>query len=183
LAQASLSVEAFVREDLTAILALEKDRVAINGGGTAGEPLGILQTSSLSTLVTFATAAAPLFTEMIKMETNLAASNADRGRLGYLCTPAVRGHLKGWPKFASTGTPVWENDMVNSYPAKSTNQVPTAKSVLFGRWDDLIIADWDGLDVVVDPFSLSLNGQISVVIQTLTDVGLRHTKSFTYSTN
>jgi HK97 family phage major capsid protein/HK97 family phage prohead protease len=183
LAQSSLSVEAFVREDLTAILALEKDRVALNGSGAAGEPLGILNTSGLSTLVTFATAAKPLFTDYILMETNLAANNADRGRLGYLVTPAVRGWSKGTAKFASTGTPIWENDMVNGYPAKSTNQVPTAKSVVFGRWDDLIIADWDGLDVVVDPFSLSLNGQISVVIQTLTDVGIRHTKSFTNSTN
>lgn len=183
LAQSSVSVEAFVREDLSAILAIEKDRVALNGSGTAGEPLGILQTSGLSTLVTFATAAKPLFTDFIQMETNLATSNADRGRLGYLATPAVRGWSKGTPKFTSTGTPIWENNTVNGYTALSTNQVPTAKSVVFGRWDDLIIADWDGLDVVVDPFSLSLNGQISVVIQTLTDVGARHAKSFTYSTN
>lgn len=183
LAQSSTSVEAFVREDLTAILALEKDRVALAGTGTAGEPLGILNTTGLSTPVTFSTAASPLFTEMIKFETNLAANNADRGRLGYLTTPAVRGFLKGWPKFASTGTPIWENNQVNGYIALATNQVPTATSVIFGRWDDLIIADWDGLDVVVDPYSLSLNGQISVVIQTLTDIGIRHPKSFAKATN
>lgn len=185
LAQGSISVEAFVREDLTSVLALEKDRVAIDGDGTAGEPLGILQTTGLSTLVTFATAAKPLFTDYIQMETNLATSNADRGRLGYLCTPAVRGFSKGNAKINGSGTGgmVWENDMVNGYPAKATNQVPSATSVIFGRWDDLIIADWDGLDVVVDPYSLSLNGQISVVIQTLTDLGIRHPKSFTNSTN
>lgn len=185
LAQSSVSVEAFVREDLTAILALEKDRVAIDGDGTAGEPLGILQTTGLSTLVTFATAAKPLFTDYIQMETNLAANNADRGRLGYLVTPAVRGFSKGNAKINGSGTGgmVWENDSVNGYPAKATNQVPSATSVIFGRWDDLIVADWDGLDVVVDPYSLSLNGQISVVIQTLTDVGVRHAKSFTNSTN
>lgn len=185
LAQASLSVEAFVREDLTNILAIEKDRVALNGAGTAGEPAGILQQTGLSTLVTFATAAKPLFTDYIQMETNLASSNADRGRLGYLVTPAVRGFSKGNAKINASGTGgmVWENDNVNGYPARATNQVPTATSVIFGRWDDMIVADWDGLDVVVDPYSLSLNGQISVVIQTLTDVGVRHAKSFTNSTN
>ena len=185
LAQSSTSVEAFVREDLTAILALEKDRVALDGDGTAGEPLGIIQTTGLSTPVTFATAAKPLFTDYIQFETNLAANNADRGRLGYLVTPAVRGFSKGNAKINGSGTGgmVWENDMVNGYPAKSTNQVPSGNSVVFGRWDDLIIADWDGLDVVVDPFSLSLNGQISVVIQTLTDVGIRHTKSFAKAAN
>lgn len=185
LAQASLSVEAFVREDLTTVLALEKDRVAITGTGTAGEPLGIINTTGLSTPVTFGTAAQPLFIDVIRFETNLAASNADRGRLGYLVRPEVRGWLKGTPKFTSTGTPIWENDVVNGYTARATNQMPSAtvNTVIFGRWDDLIVADWDGLDVVVDPYSLSLNGQISVVIQTLTDLGIRHSKSFAISSN
>ncbi len=183
LAQASVSVEAFVREDLTSILALEKDRVAIDGDGTAGEPAGILQQSGLSTSVTLSAAQAPIFADIVRFETNLAVSNADRGRLGYLCTPTVRGNAKTTPKFTSTGTPIWENDTMNGYPARATNQVPTATSCIFGRWDDFIVADWDGLDVVVDPYSLSLNGQISVVIQTLTDCGLRHAKSFSISTN
>ncbi len=187
LAQASLSVEAFVREDLMTVLAIEKDRAAINGSasGVAGEPRGILNQPSgtLSTPVTFATAAAPLFTEIIKFETNLATNNADRGNLGYLVHPSVRGHAKGFPKFASTGTPIWENDMMNGYPAKATNQVPSATSVIFGKWSDLIVADWDGIDTVVDPYSLSLNGQISVVLQTLTDIGIRNGKSFAVATN
>lgn len=185
LAQASVSVEAFVREDLTSVLALEKDRVAINGTGSAGEPMGIINTTGLSTPVTFGTAAQPLFTDVIKFETNLAASNADRGRLGYLVRPEVRGWLKGTPKFTNTGTPIWENDMVNGYPARATNQMPSAtvNTTIFGRWDDLIVADWDGLDVLVDPYSLGLNGQISVVIQTLTDLGIRHAKSFAISSN
>ncbi len=181
--QTSLSVEQFVRQDLMEVLALEKDRAAINGSGVSGEPLGILNTTGLSTPVTFATAASPLFTEIIKFETNLATNNADRGNLGFLVHPTVRGFLKGWPKFASTGTPIWENDTLNSYPARSTNQVPVATSTIFGRWDDLIIADWDGMDVVVDPYTLSLNGQIGIVIQMFTDIGIRHAVSFAVSTN
>ena len=183
LAQSSLSVEAFVREDLMATLAIEKDRAAINGSGVAGEPLGILNTTGLSTTVTLATASAPIFTEVIKFETNLAANNADSGNLAYLVTPAVRGHAKGYPKFASTGTPIWEDDMMNGYPARATNQVPTASPMIFGKWSDLIIADWDGMDVVVDPYSLSLNGQISIVIQTLTDLGIRNPVSFAKGIN
>lgn len=185
LAQASLSVEAFVREDLMTVLAIEKDRAAINGSasGVAGEPVGILQTTGKSTPVTFSTAAAPLFTEIIKFETNLATNNADRGNLGYLVHPSVRGFTKGFPKFASTGMPIWENDSLNGYPAKATNQVPSATSVIFGKWGDLIVADWDGMDVVVDPYTLSLNAQIGIVLNTLTDIGIRNPKSFAVSTN
>lgn len=181
LAQSSVPVEAFVRNDLMTIIAIEKDRVAINGTGTNGEPLGIINTTGLSTVVTISAAQAPIFTDVVKFETNVAANDADRGRLGYLVTPTVRGNAKGTAKFTNGGIAIWENDQMNGYPARATNQVPTATSMIFGNWSDLIIADWDGLDVVVDPYSLSLQGQISVVIQTLTDVGLRHSKSFSIS--
>lgn len=185
LSQSSVAVEAFVREDLMSILAIEKDRAALNGTGVNGEPAGLLRLSGSSTLVTFATAAKPLFTDVVQMETNLAAANADRGRLGYLVTPAARGFAKVTAKINGSGTGgmIWENDSMNGFPARATNQVPSGNSVLFGRWDDLIVADWDGLDVVVDPYTLSLTGQISVVLQMLTDVGIRHAKSFTWSTN
>jgi len=181
--QTSLSVEQFVRQDLMEVLALEKDRAAIAGSGVSGEPLGILNTTGLSTPVTFGTAAQPLFTDVIKFETNLAANNADRGNLGFLVNPAIRGWAKGTPKFTSTGTPIWEGDMMNGYPARVSNQVPIATSTIFGRWDDLIVADWNGIDVVVDPYTLSLNGQIGIVVQMFTDIGIRHAPSFAVSTN
>ena len=38
-----------------------------------------------------------------------------------------------------------------------------------------------GMDVTVDPYSLSLNGQVRIVVQMLTDVGIRHAESFSVS--
>jgi hypothetical protein len=73
---------------------------------------------------------------------------------------------------------------INGYRAASTAQLAAASDrVIFGNWNDLIIGMFGGFDVVVDPYSLSLNGQIRVVTQVLYDIGVRHVKSFCVSTD
>jgi HK97 family phage major capsid protein len=177
LAQSSLAIEAFVREDLMTTLALEKDRAALNGSNASGEPLGLLNCNGIGG-VTFGAAAT--WTKVVEFETDVSSGNADTARAAFLTTPAVRGKWKTIPKV--TGYPVflWEKGMVNDYPAEVTNQVPSDK-VIFGDWSQIILADWDGLDVVVDPYTLATEGQVRVVIHTLTDVGLRQVASFSVS--
>lgn len=184
LAQSSVDVENFVREDLMRVLAIAKDLAAIAGTGVSGQPLGILNTTNLSTSVTFANAQTMLYSDALIFENNVAINNADMGKLGYLTTPTVRKNAKAIAEIsAANSIPVWKNDMVNGFTAFASNQVPTATSVIFGNWDDLIIADWAGSQVIVDPYSLSLQGQVRVVMQQLCDNGLRHAKSFSVSTN
>ena len=191
LAQGSLDVENFVRSDLFTTLAIEKDKAAIQGSGAAGEPLGILSTSGLSTGVTFAAGDAPTWAELVKFETNVSNSNADIGRLAYAVTPTARGRLKTTAKVTNQAFFIWEPDpqgrpgwgLVNGYPAVASKQIPDATNVLFGNWSDLIVADWDGVDITVDPYSLSTSNQVRVVVQILTDSGLRHAASFSASIN
>lgn len=184
LAQSSVDVENFVREDLMRVLALAKDLAAIAGTGVSGQPLGILNTTNLSTSITFANAQTMTYANAVAFENNVAVNNADMGKLGYLTTPSVRANAKVIAEIsAANSVPVWKNDQVNGFTAFASNQVPTATSVIFGNWDDLIIADWAGQQVIVDPYSLSLQGQVRIVMQQLCDNGLRHSKSFSVSTN
>lgn len=180
LAQGSIDVEAFVRMDLMAVLAIEKDRAAINGLNANGEPLGILNTTGIGS-VTFGAAAT--WQKVIDFETAVANANADSGALAYMTTPSTRGKWKVAVKVTNQAVFLWEaGNIVNGYPAVATLQVPTNR-VIFGNWADFIMADWDGMDIVVDPYSLSMQGQIRVVIHLLTDNGLRHVGSMCASTD
>lgn len=179
LAQSSISVESFVRDDLMRVLAIAKDLAGINGSGVDGEPLGILNTTGINT-VTFGAAAT--FAKMIEFETEVATDNADVGNMAYLTTPATRGKLKSKSVDTGSGVFVWMNNMVNGYRAEATNQVPSNK-VIFGNWADAMFADWDGMDVVVDPYSLKKKGQIEVTITLMTDFAVRHAESFAASTD
>lgn len=184
--QSSIDVENFVRQDLMAVTAIARDLAAIAGTGVSGQPLGILNLSStdLSTSVTLSAAQSMTYANAVQFETNVSLNNAAQGRLGYLATPTVKGNAKLVAEIsAANSVPVWKNDMVNGYPAFATNQVPTATSVIFGNWDDLILADWAQSSFFVDPYSLSLQGQIRVINRLYCDNGVRHAKSFSVSTN
>lgn len=185
LMQASLDVEGFVRNDLMTVLAIEKDRAAINGLGANGEPLGLLNVSGLGS-VTFGAAAT--WAKVIDFETQVANANAEIGPMAYLTTPAVRGKWKGAVKVTNQASFLWDNGaqpgsgLVNGYRAEATKQVPSDK-VLFGVWSDLIFAEWAGVDVVVDPYSLKKSGQIEITITLWCDLGIRHAGSFAVSTD
>jgi len=183
LAQSSIDVESFVRNDLMAVLAIAKDLAALKGTGVSGQPLGIYGTANKSTSVTLAGANSMIYADAVQFETNVATNNAAVGSLGYLTSIATRGNSKLVAEIsAANSIPVWKNDTVNGYKALATNQLTTLPSVIFGNWSDLIIGDWSTNEVLVDPFSLSLQGQIRVVMQQLTDVAIRHPKSFSIST-
>jgi HK97 family phage major capsid protein len=183
LAQSSVDVEALVRDDIVTVLAIAKDLAAINGSGSGGQPTGIINTSNIGT-VTFG--GAPTWAKVVEFETDVAAANALAGNLGYVTTAAVMGKWKTVEKATGTARFLWEGPAldgeVNGHRAMVSQQVPSNK-VIFGNFNDLIVADWDGLDVVVDPYTLAANGQVRIVITLMSDVGVRHAASFSVSTD
>ncbi len=180
LVQASPDIENFVRNDLMTVLAVEKDRAALLGSGAAGEPLGIYNTANIATTVDITATSSITYAEAVQFETNVAAGNADMGSLGYITSVYIRGTARVTAKFASTATPLWDMDVLGNHPARATNQLTATPSVIFGNWSDLIIADWASPEVIVDPYSLAAANQVRVIVTQLTDIGIRHLKSFCF---
>lgn len=184
LVQASLSVEAFVRDDMAKQMAVELDRVYINGTGVGGEPVGIINTSGVGSL-TFSAAAN--FDKILTFEKDVAAANADIGPMAFLTTPTTRYKLKQAPRIGTTFPSfIWTGGNnpgdVNGYPAYCTNNVPGNK-VIFGVWSEFIAATWAGIDVVVDPYSSKRTETIEVCAHSYHDCGVRHPLSFDVSTD
>lgn len=184
-AQTSADVESLVRMDLMRVIAIKRDLVALAGSGNDGEPTGLMNVDGIGS-VTFG--GAPTWAKAVEFETDVANSNADIGQLGYLMPPTVRGKWKTTVKVSNFPSFLWENGaaagsgIVNGYRAEATNQVPDSK-VIFGNWNDLILAEWAGVDVVVDPYSLKKTGQIEITITIYVDNGIRHEGSFSVSTD
>jgi HK97 family phage major capsid protein len=183
LAQASIDVEGFVRNDLTTVLAIAKDKAAIQGLGAAGEPVGILNTTGVNS-ITFS--GAPTWAKIVDFEKETDLDNALMGTIGYLSTPTTKAKWKTTVKASSTAVFLLDGDTVNGYKFASTNQFPTSgtlNQVIFGNWADLILADWDGIDVVVDPYSNADTNIVRIVITIMTDIGVRHAVSFCISSD
>ncbi|MTH78745.1 phage major capsid protein [Paracoccus aestuariivivens] len=175
--QSSLDVEAMMRRDLSAALAQAVDYAGYYGKGTDHTPRGIAMTPGLNA-VDFA-ATNPTYAELVGMETEISADNADVNNMAYVFNARMRGHLKTTPKFTS-GTDqgvIWEpGATVNGYRTEVTNQIANG-DVFHGNFGDVLIGMWGGLDVTVDPFTHSARGRIRIVMMQDVDIAVRRVQS------
>jgi HK97 family phage major capsid protein/HK97 family phage prohead protease len=181
LMQNSLGVEALVRADMIKTLALAIDLAALYGTNANNQPKGLVNQSGINTGM-WATDDAPTFAELVAMETEIAADNADIGSMAYVANARMRGHMKTTQKFTGggdTGT-LWEpGGTVNGYRTEITNQVANG-DVFFGNWSDLLMGMWGGLDVTVDPYTHSDKGRIRITQFQDVDFAIRRAESFSY---
>lgn len=125
------------------------------------------------------------FINMVAMETAVDTSNALAGNLKYITNPAGKGLLKTTTKAAGQPIFILENGEVNGYPVLVTNNVASGlqvgvdeNGVIFGNFGDLVIAQWGGFDIIVDPYTMAKNGQVQIVINTFFDAKVRRAASF-----
>lgn len=172
LVQSSLDFEAMVRADLAIAAALGIDRAGYYGKGAGGEPLGLANVTGIHG-VPFA-GLRPTYAELVSMETEIAADNADVDGMNMVANARFRGHCKTTRKFpdAVDGGVIWEaGNTVNGYPARITNQINDG-DVFFGNFNDVIVGMWGGLELAVDPYTHSRRGRIRLT--TFQDVDFAH---------
>lgn len=173
--------EEIIRSDLAAVIAVELDRAAINGSGAANQPLGVVNTVGVNS-ATFPNIG-PAFADILKMEADLVADNADTGSLAYLTTPALAAVLKGRETAAGSGQFVWAagrdrgTGQMNALPAYASANVPLDRIIL-GNWDDLLMGMWGAIDIDVDPYYDFAKGSVAIRAFASVDFAVRHPESF-----
>jgi HK97 family phage major capsid protein len=191
----SIDAETFVEEDILKVLAIGLDTQVLAATGSGAAPTGILSDSN----ATVATIAADsgnggdlAWGDVLGIEQALAQANADRGRIAWVTTPGVRGKLKQTPKIGSTFPVfVWSDDnTVNGYPAFVTNEMPSGltkggssnlHSLIYGNWEDAVLALWGGTEVLPNPYINASAGAIQYNLFQETDTQRRHSNSFVIS--
>lgn len=186
--QSSINAEQFIQNELIRVLALEIDRVGLNGTGANNQPRGILNVSGIGSVVGGTNGASPLWKHIVDLETAIADENADVGSLRYMTNARVRGKLKQTEIVANSGRFIYGQDnTMNGYPVTVSNQVPKnltkgtgtdLSALVFGNFADLIIGMWGGLDLQVNPYSLDKKGAVRVTAFQDVDLQVRHPESF-----
>src|SRR6516225_9633934 len=191
--QSSVDIEDFIANDIANAIGVAVDNAAINGTGTAPQPLGILHYpvntsgsyayASRSANVTFGGAATwsnVLLFEKI-LEQGLITND---GTFGWAVDPTVRDKWQQEPKLAGYPSFLWENTddddtfgRVNGRRAISSTQLP-AGQVVFGKWSQMLICSWLGVEILVDPYSLATTAEIRVRASLLADIGFRYPLAF-----
>ena len=188
--QSAVGIEGIIRNDLATRIALAMELGAINGGGT-NEPTGILNTVGIGNVAGGTNGLALTRSNAIKLRTALATANADMGALGFLTNPAVRGKAQETLLDAGSGQFLWKDDRDDAfmgYTAGITNQVPSnltkgtatgvCSALIFGNFADLIIAQWGGIDIQVNPYIKDTEGLVRITADAYYDSGVRRPESF-----
>lgn len=187
--QSSQDVERMVSDDVIKNLAVLLEYFAINGSGSNNQPTGILNFSNIGSVVGGANGAAPDRDDVIDLETAVAVDNADIGSLAYLTNTKVRGKLKKTKTDTGSGIFVWQGgNELNGYNVGVSNNVPSdldkgnstgvCSALIFGNFNELVIGQWGGLDIVVDPYSQAKKGLIGLSAAIYYDVAGLHDESF-----
>jgi HK97 family phage major capsid protein len=181
--QSSPSAEMIVMNDLAAVVALAVDSAAIQGTGLTGQPTGIVNTAGIGSV----TGTTIGYAGILEFQTDVMAANAliNPATSGYVTTPAVAALLATRQRFASTDTPLWEGGLMDGrvagFGAMSSTQMPASR-LLFGDFNQLVIAEWGALELDVNPYANFPAGITGVRAFYTVDVGVRYAASFAYST-
>ena len=188
LAQTNGSVENIIRTDMNNAIAstLEAAVLGVNAGAGA-VPQGVFNAGTQNVAT-----GAMTYASILEMEADLAVSGADFGRLAYITTPSGRALLKdivGQPTSGTNfaGSPIFHDDSIDGYDARATGNTSSIaggnpNGLVLGRWDDCVIGQFGtALDVVVDPYTLALNGQVRIVLMSYWDTVFRRADSFQYT--
>ena len=190
LLQSSTDVENFIRDDLMKVLALNWDFLILYGQGGGDQPLGLVNTPGIASVLFGGTAT---YQQVIAFETALAVFNADQGNMAFATSPSVRGKWKGLAAALTGATTVsgpqnaiWTpggeagEGEVNGYHALASNQILN-NGVLFGNWSEIIHGLYGGYDIIVNPYSRDTDAAVRITVNSFGDVVLRHAASFCVS--
>ena len=192
LLQTSIGMENFVRERLNFAVMKLLDYGALQGDGLSGAVTGLFSVSGTNDITIGTDGGALDWSLIVQFETETATDNALMDSLGYLTTPGVAGALKTLKRDVAGNGFIWEGSntasTVNGYRAMRTTQMPstltkgssgaTLHGMIFGNWAELLIGQWGGIDLLVNPYTKGKEALIEFIINAWFDVDVRHAASF-----
>jgi len=181
LLQSSESIENRLRNQINVGQALAIDRGGIQGTGANDQPTGIVFDSAVN-VIAIGTNGGPI-TDAILLALEEALENADGafGNIAFMTTPKVKKFLKLLKLDDGSGMFAWDRltNTVNGYASEASNQIPktltkgTADGVchaaLLGNFSGSAFAQWGGLEILVDPYTQSINNMTRMVVNQYAD--------------
>jgi len=185
LVQAPRLLDMMLTRELASSIASELDKVALQGTGASGTPIGILNTPSVPTVTGTSLQVAGL----ISCQRKLLDNNGQSAPLGsaYITTPAVGELLAQRTNFLTgTAAPVWTGALAEGrildVPAFATPNMAAA-SLIYGDFSRLLIAEFfDGVELSFQHASYNA-GTIAARAMLTCDVAVEHPNAFVISTS
>jgi HK97 family phage major capsid protein len=190
-------IDAFIGDELSAAIAIAVDSAALYGTGSP-MPVGVfgLPVNPASTYaynarcpdITFGGPASR--TSLLTFELELENSkNHNDGSYAFVVNPATHNKWAQTPVVATYPRYLWEKEpdeldgAVIGYKAISTAQIGASNQVIFGKWSELMICTWLGVELLTNPVSRAKTAEVEIYATLFADIGFRHASAFCASTD
>lgn len=169
LIQDSNSAEEMLKRDIIEAVSNKLEATILGSeAGDSKKPAGLLNGI-------VADSAAVTYKDVVAMEKDLEDANV-RGDIKFIVSPSAKADLKTTEK-GNTDNFLMEGNELNGYPVICTSAV-AGKGVIMANWSDLVIGQWGGIDLTVDPYTQAANGKVRLVINAYFDAKPRRAEAF-----
>lgn len=184
--QDGAGVNAYVDRSLKNAILIALQAAAINGAG-GDAPTGILNTPGIGAVAIDTNGGALTRAKLLELRKKVAIENALKNNIAYLSNANVEAALMGIAIDAGSGKFLLEDEKVLGHRFVNTNTVPSnltkgtgtdLSAVIFGDFSNLLIAQFGGMDLVVDEKSKAEEGLIKTVANTYWDAVVKEPKAF-----
>lgn len=192
--QSAVAADEYVYKNGGSQMAVTMDQWLISGLGSSNQPAGLLNNSAFTQVVQASTNTLT-YSNTLSLEKLIAKANANFGpNQRYLTSPSGYAQLQQTPKIGSTYPTfiISDDGKINGKDVVNSSQISDnltfsgtsgLTSLIYGNWDYCVFAmfgesNMNSVEVIVDPYTGSTAGNLSISFFMLADTNLTRPAAF-----
>jgi hypothetical protein len=92
-------------------------------------------------------------------------------------TAADAQDLKSISKDSGSGRYIMEDGKIDGFAVNMAGTIANG-NIFLGNWADVLVGQWGGLELIIDPYTRASNGMLVITATLLADVGIRNAEGF-----
>ena len=157
LAQADGSAEQLLRDDIVNAVSETLQKTILGSvKGDDVQPEGLMYDVATDTKDF-------TYGDVVDIEKALEEKNFNVDSAKWIVSPSAKALMRNTKVDAGSGRFVYEDNEILGVPAYATSSM-VENGVVYGDFNELIIANWNSMSILVDPYSLAAKNQVRLVI-------------------
>jgi HK97 family phage major capsid protein len=191
LLQTNNSVDSMIMNDIMKGIANAIEIAVINGTGANGQPTGIIGTSGIENVAIGTNGGAITLAKLLQLIEEVQTANANSANCKFLINPKTVAKLKQTPIDSGSGAMIMAygnyfggiSGQIDGYEALVTSNVPSnltkgttsgvCSAVLFGDFSQVVLGQFGGVDLIIDPYTLARTGTVALTINQYVDMAVK----------
>lgn len=173
LAQDSIDAENMIKTDLVnAISSKLEETILGSAAGSTTQPEGIFNAIPMSA----STSAITTYSGVCDAE-SIVEDNNILGQPVYVMSNKAKAVFRAMAKSSKSTQLVYEGGELDGTPVYNTSNIAD-KKFIYGDFSNLVIGNWGGIDLTVDPYTKAAAGQVRLVINCFFDAKIVRPEAF-----